>query len=181
VDSFWGGGKEEPHRKNELYGEVWSAGGEWQWGQRPGVVVDSSRCWEVVHGGVVLGAWSNRSEGGRSGLSTATQRRRNGGGGVKGRGRRKGAPRWGWAPFIAARGGGRRAAQRGGETGGGNQRPQLERRRHGLGANVQTVGLTRGPHAVLIFPIYPELAQFGNQKRMPYLTQKIPKFCMLLD
>jgi hypothetical protein len=101
--------------------------------------------------------------------------------GVKGRGRRKGAPRWGWAPFIAARGGGRRAAQHGGETGGGNQRPQLERRRHGLGANVQTVGLTRGPHAVLIFPIYPELAQFGNQKRMPYLTPKIPKFCMLLD
>jgi hypothetical protein len=26
VDSFWGGGKEEAHRKNELYGEVWSAG-----------------------------------------------------------------------------------------------------------------------------------------------------------
>jgi hypothetical protein len=30
--------------------------------------------------------------------------------GVKGGGGRKGAPRWGWAPFIAARGGGRRAA-----------------------------------------------------------------------
>jgi hypothetical protein len=50
-----------------------------------------------------------------------------------------------------------------------------------LGANVRTVGLTRGPHAVLIFPFYPKLAQHANQKRMSYLAQKIPKFCMLLD
>jgi hypothetical protein len=69
VDLFWGGGKEEAHYKNELYGEVWSAGGERRWGRRPGVVVDSSWCGEVIHGGAVLGAWSNRSERGQNGLS----------------------------------------------------------------------------------------------------------------
>jgi hypothetical protein len=56
------------HRKNTLYSEVWSAGGEWRRGRRPGVVVDSSRCREVLRGGAVLGAWSNLSEGGQSGL-----------------------------------------------------------------------------------------------------------------
>jgi hypothetical protein len=48
-------------------------------------VVESTRCKEVVHGGAVLRAWSNRSERGQSGL---------------------------WEPFIAARGGGRRVAWR---------------------------------------------------------------------
>jgi hypothetical protein len=37
-----------------------------------------------------------------------------------------------------------------------------------------------GPHTVLIFPIYPKLAQHGN-KKMSYLPPKNPKFCMLLD
>jgi hypothetical protein len=32
--------------------------------------------------------------------------------GTTGRGGRKEAPRWGWAPYIATRGGGRRAARR---------------------------------------------------------------------
>jgi hypothetical protein len=44
--------------------------------------------------------------------------------GAKGGGERKGAPRWGWAPFKAARGSGRRAAQRqnsGQENGGGSR------------------------------------------------------------
>jgi hypothetical protein len=76
VNPFWGGRKGEAHRKNELYGEVWSARGEWRWGRRPGVVVNSSRCKEVVHGSAVLEAWSNRLERGWSGLSVAAQRRR---------------------------------------------------------------------------------------------------------
>jgi hypothetical protein len=56
VDPFWGGGKEEAQQKNELYGEEWSVGGN-----GGGVVIDNSRCGEVVHGGTVLGAWLNRS------------------------------------------------------------------------------------------------------------------------
>jgi hypothetical protein len=36
VDPFWGCGKEEAHRKNELNGEVWSAGGERRWGRHLG-------------------------------------------------------------------------------------------------------------------------------------------------
>jgi hypothetical protein len=38
-------------------------------GQRPGVVVNSSWCGKVVHGGTVLGVWSRRSKRGWSGLS----------------------------------------------------------------------------------------------------------------
>jgi hypothetical protein len=64
VDQFWGGGEEEAHRKNEL-SEVWTAGGERQWGRRPGVVVGSSRCGKVVHGGAMLGVWSRRSKRGQ--------------------------------------------------------------------------------------------------------------------
>jgi hypothetical protein len=61
------------------------------------VVVDSSGCGEVVHGGAVLGAWSKWSERGRSGLSAAAQRWRDWqrSRGVKSGGGRKGAPRWG--------------------------------------------------------------------------------------
>jgi hypothetical protein len=57
VDPFWGSRKEEDHQKNVLNGEVWLAGGERRWGRRPGVVVDSSWCEEVVHGGTLLGSW----------------------------------------------------------------------------------------------------------------------------
>jgi hypothetical protein len=45
-------------------------------GATSGVVVDSSWCGEVVHGGAVLRVWLNRSERGRSGLSAVAQRRR---------------------------------------------------------------------------------------------------------
>jgi hypothetical protein len=47
------------------------------------VVVDGSRCGEVVHVGAVLGVWSNWPERGQSWLSVAAQRRwewRHGGG-----------------------------------------------------------------------------------------------------
>jgi hypothetical protein len=49
---------------NELYSELWLARGEQRWGRRPGVVVGSSWCGEVVLGGVVLGLWSTRPKGG---------------------------------------------------------------------------------------------------------------------
>jgi hypothetical protein len=76
------------------------------------VVVDSSRCGKVVHGGAVLGAVMGSSEWARVALrggSTVAVEISSTEGGT-GRGRRKEAPRWGeggWAPFIAARGGGR--------------------------------------------------------------------------
>jgi hypothetical protein len=77
VDQFWGGGEEEAHRKNEL-SEVWTAGGERRWGRRPGVVVGSSRCGKVVHGGEMLGVRSRWSERGRiwairGGLATVSK------------------------------------------------------------------------------------------------------------
>jgi hypothetical protein len=62
------------HQKNELNGKVWSAGGERRWGWHPGLVVDGSGCTEVVHDGAVLGAWSKRSERGRSRLSMVARR-----------------------------------------------------------------------------------------------------------
>jgi hypothetical protein len=63
VDQFWGGREEEAHQKVEL-GEVWTIGGERRWGWHPGVVVGSSRCGKVLHGGAVLRVWSRRSERG---------------------------------------------------------------------------------------------------------------------
>jgi hypothetical protein len=65
--------------------------------QRLGVVVDSSRCGKVVHGGAVLGVVMGRSEG--SGRHYAVARWWHYGGGG--------------APYIATRGGGRRAAKPG--------------------------------------------------------------------
>jgi hypothetical protein len=91
VEPFWGDGKEEAHQKNELYGEVWSVGGERRLGRRPEVVVDSSRCWEVVYGDAVLGAWSNRSEKARAGCPWRLSGGGNGGAvGGKRRRRKKG-------------------------------------------------------------------------------------------
>jgi hypothetical protein len=69
VDPFWDGRKSEAHRKNKLYGVVWSAGGNGGGGAASGVVVASSRCMEVVLGSMVLVVWSRRSERGRSRLS----------------------------------------------------------------------------------------------------------------
>jgi hypothetical protein len=73
-----------------------------------GVVVDSLRCGEVVHGGAVLGAWSNRFERGWSGLFTVAQRDREWrcSGERKVEEEERGLHDGGWAPFIAARGGG---------------------------------------------------------------------------
>jgi hypothetical protein len=114
------------HRKNKLDGEVWLAGGERWWGQHPGVVVNDSGCREVVHGDAVLGAWSKRSERGRSELSATAGMAAQWG--TKSGGGRKGAPRWGWAPFIAARGDGRQRRGNGGgrgAVGAARQRPPL--------------------------------------------------------
>jgi hypothetical protein len=63
VDQFWGSGEEEAHRKNELCGDVRSVRGERRRGRSPGVVVDSSRCGKVVHGGAVLRAVTGSLEG----------------------------------------------------------------------------------------------------------------------
>jgi hypothetical protein len=119
VDPFWGGKKEEANQKNELYGVVWSARGEERWGWRPGVVVDGSGCGEVIHGGAVLRAWSNRSERGQSGLSTVAQWRWEWwhSGGRKAE-EEKVLHCGGWAPFIAARGGGRQRRGSGEAVGG---------------------------------------------------------------
>jgi hypothetical protein len=104
-------GQGGPHRKNELYDEVWSAGGERWWGRRPGVVVGSSRCRKVILGGAVLRVWSIRPKRGWIGLSAVVHVER---GGAVVRGRRgcrgwswkgcRGAPAWG-----GARGGDSRA------------------------------------------------------------------------
>jgi hypothetical protein len=48
-------GQGGPHRKNELHGDVWSAEGDGGEGRRPGVVVGSSLCGEVVLSNAVLG------------------------------------------------------------------------------------------------------------------------------
>jgi hypothetical protein len=92
-----GGGEEEAHRKNELRGDVRSARGEWRWGQRLEVVVNSSRCGKVVHGGAVLGAVTGSSEGAGAALCGGSMvvAEISGTEGVMGRGRRKEAPRWG--------------------------------------------------------------------------------------
>jgi hypothetical protein len=44
-------------------------------GRRPGVVVGSSRCREVIFDGAVLRVWTNLSKRGRSGLSMVARRR----------------------------------------------------------------------------------------------------------
>jgi hypothetical protein len=44
------------HRKDELRIDVRSVRGEQRRGQCPGVVVESSWCGKVVHGGVVTGS-----------------------------------------------------------------------------------------------------------------------------
>jgi hypothetical protein len=87
-------------------------------GRHLGVVVGSSRCGEVILGGVVLGAWSNRSKRGfgpREAGAGCPWRLSGGGygGGRSGTGvvkwwrrKKKGCSMVGGAPFIAARGSG---------------------------------------------------------------------------
>jgi hypothetical protein len=112
VDPFWGGRKE---KLTERTSSTVRCG-------RPEVVVDSSG----VRGGCtrrrsargVVESVGERPEwavhGGSVAAGTAAQW------GAKSGGGRKGAPRWGWAPFIAARGGGRRRwGNSGWENGGG--------------------------------------------------------------
>jgi hypothetical protein len=77
------------------------------------VVVDSSRCGKVVHGGAVLGAVTGSSEGARAALrggSMAAEMAAQWGRRVEEEERRLHGG--GWAPYIAARGGGWRAARR---------------------------------------------------------------------
>jgi hypothetical protein len=146
VDPFLGGGKEE------LTGRMHST-------------VRCGRPEGNGGGGGVQGWWSTAHGAGR--LYTAARcsgrgrinRREAGAGcprwldsggnvaqwGAKGGGGRKGAPRWGWAPFIATKGGGRRR-RGGGETVGGEtaavrpwvwarwRPPMFQSGRRGLGA-----------------------------------------------
>jgi hypothetical protein len=59
--------------------------------------------------------------------------------------------------------------------------PLSECARRGTGASVQTVGLTGGPHAVLIFfQFIQNWLNFKNSKWLPYLAPKISNVCMLL-
>jgi hypothetical protein len=73
------------------------------------VVVDNSQCGKVVHSGAVLGAMTGSSEGAGAALlgGSMTAVEISGAEGATGGGGRKEAPRWGCAPFIATRGGGR--------------------------------------------------------------------------
>jgi hypothetical protein len=102
---------------------VWSAGRERQWsgGRLPGVVVGSSRCWEVIHGGAVLVVWSTRPKRGWSGLSVAVHIER---GGATVRGRRG---CWGWS-WKGCRG----APVWGGAQGGDSQTEGGRRRRRSV-------------------------------------------------
>jgi hypothetical protein len=86
-------------RKNELRGDVRSAGGERRsgGGGRSGVVVDSSYCGKAVHDGKVLRAVTGSSEGAEAVLhgSSMAVVEISGTEGATGGGRRKEAPRWG--------------------------------------------------------------------------------------
>jgi hypothetical protein len=109
VDPFWGGGKEEAQQKNELYGEEWSVGGNGGGGgDRQLAVRGGCTRWRGARGVVesVVERLEWAVHGGSVAAGMAAQW------GVKGGGGRKGSPWWGWAPFRAARCGGRRAAQR---------------------------------------------------------------------
>jgi hypothetical protein len=66
-------GQGGPHKKNKLYGDVWSARGERRWGWCPVVVVGGSRCEEVILDGAVLKVWSNRPKRGWSRLPVVMQ------------------------------------------------------------------------------------------------------------
>jgi hypothetical protein len=71
----------------------------------------------------------------------------------------------------------------GGKTMGGKQRRWLRLgcRQRGLGADVRTVRLTSGPHAVLIFfQFIKNWLNFKKSKWVPYLASKILNFCMPL-
>jgi hypothetical protein len=77
-------------------------------GRRSGVVVDSSRCGKDVHGGAVLRAVTGSSKGLGWRYAVAQQQRQKS---VAQRGRwvkeeERRLHGGGWAPFIAARGGG---------------------------------------------------------------------------
>jgi hypothetical protein len=103
-------------------------------GRRPGVVVDSSRCREVILGGAVLRVWSTRPKRGWSGLS-AVARVERGGAVVRGR---RGCRGWSWK--------GCRAAPAWGGARGGDSRAEGGRRRRrsvDQGAAV-SIGTMRG-------------------------------------
>jgi hypothetical protein len=77
------------------------------------VVVDSSRCGKAVHGSAVLRAVTGSSEGARAALcsgSTAVELAAQWGRWAEEEERRLHGG--GWVPYIAARGGGRRATRR---------------------------------------------------------------------
>jgi hypothetical protein len=79
VDQFWGSGEKEAHRKNELCSDVRSVGGERRRGRHPGVVVDSSWCGKVEHGGAVLRVVMASSEGAGAALRGGGNQRHRGG------------------------------------------------------------------------------------------------------
>jgi hypothetical protein len=104
---FWGGGKEEftertcsTMRCGRPEGNDGGGGvrGWWSTARCAGRLYTAARC--SGHGRI------SRREA-RVGCPQRLSSDRNGGAvGVKGGGGRKGDPRWGWAPFIATRGGG---------------------------------------------------------------------------
>jgi hypothetical protein len=108
-----GSGYGGPHWKDELCGDVQLAGEERRRGRRPGVVVDSSRCGKVVHGGTVHEAVTGSSEGAGLALHgglTAVEKAAQWGRRAEEEERRFHGG--GWAPYLATTGGGRRAARR---------------------------------------------------------------------
>jgi hypothetical protein len=119
----------------------------------------------------------------------------NGGGnggavGAKGRGGRKGAPRWGVGALYSRQRRWTTAAWRWENGGQGNSSGEVMGmskavatavwRRSARSGRRRFERLTLGAHGVLIFPIYSKLAQLRNRKRMPYLAPKILKFFILL-
>jgi hypothetical protein len=108
VDPFWGGGMDEltgrtssTVRCGRPEGNSGGGGVRGWWSTAWG----TGRLYTVV--------WcSGRGQIGRREVGAGYLRQLSGGGnggamGVKSGGGKKDAPRWGWAPFIAARGGGR--------------------------------------------------------------------------
>jgi hypothetical protein len=85
------------------------------------------------------------------------------------------------ALFKAARGGGRRRNREG--NGGWEiaTTPWSGRHRRGMGTDVRTGPLTCRPHAVSLFPNYPNRLKLVKSKWMPYIAPKFAKFCLRLD
>jgi hypothetical protein len=144
------------------------------------VVVDSSRCREVLRGGAVLGAWSNLSEGGQSGLPVVAGMAEEEERVLHGRGGRP------LQPLEAVDDGGVAVGKR--WTGKWWRRGRVCGQ--GGGHCLKEVGAvwapsvretdTRGPRGFDFSNLF-KTGSNWKSKRMSYLNTKIPQFCMLLD